>query len=574
MESLQTIDKLFNKKESCVFEIEKCELLYNPEDMRKVLRITLGKQSDRYSNIKISVCCYNSDGLKLAVMDKVPYVKGGMLLELPSLLTEAAEVAVAEAELDDGIVWSEDAEFPNELRTAANEAFESKAEAEESDDTVVLDSSEVEREIEKSFDAEKNKRKLEKIKKYEEEEELRQIIKNDPSERKKRFWTRIAIFVTMIVVVGGGMYAVKYKGDADAAYNKAMNLYNGGKFEDAAAELEKTDAYMYMGEKKVKLNWAIAMTSARNYDFHKAALYFKKCGDYSESSANYRSILNSYDGIVSAGKEHTVFLKSDGSVIAVGGNEKGQCNTEKWTDISKVSAGGNHTAAIDKGRKAYAVGDAGKGQCDVSGWADIIDISAGENHTVGVENIGRVVATGDNTYGQCDVDDWSGIISVGSGGLHTVGLKLDGTVVATGDNTYGQCDVGEWKDIIFVDAGEKYTVGLTKDGKIVFAGFGANGAENAKSEKNVFSVSAGYNHIIVVYEDGTTSVFGENDRNQNITDLWRNIAVAAGGENHSVGVTTDGKAYAVGANEKGQASVSELNGIGIPKMTVTIRKGS
>ena len=42
---------------------------------------------------------------------------------------------------------------------------------------------------------------------------------------------------------------------------------------------------------------------------------------------------------VSAGDYHTVGLKSDGTVVAVGGNHYGQCDVADWTDIVAVSAG-------------------------------------------------------------------------------------------------------------------------------------------------------------------------------------------------------------------------------------------
>lgn len=36
---------------------------------------------------------------------------------------------------------------------------------------------------------------------------------------------------------------------------------------------------------------------------------------------------------ISRGRGHTVGLKSDGTVIATGNNEYGQCNVSDWTDI-------------------------------------------------------------------------------------------------------------------------------------------------------------------------------------------------------------------------------------------------
>jgi hypothetical protein len=43
--------------------------------------------------------------------------------------------------------------------------------------------------------------------------------------------------------------------------------------------------------------------------------------------------------MVAAGNGFTVGLKADGTVVAVGGNEYGQCDVGGWTDISQVAAG-------------------------------------------------------------------------------------------------------------------------------------------------------------------------------------------------------------------------------------------
>jgi hypothetical protein len=50
--------------------------------------------------------------------------------------------------------------------------------------------------------------------------------------------------------------------------------------------------------------------------------------------------------MVSAGGLHTVGLKSDGSVVAVGDNSYGQRNVGSWADITQVSAGYYHTVGL------------------------------------------------------------------------------------------------------------------------------------------------------------------------------------------------------------------------------------
>lgn len=51
---------------------------------------------------------------------------------------------------------------------------------------------------------------------------------------------------------------------------------------------------------------------------------------------NYEEILKVKrwpKGTIAAGRGHTVALKSDGTVVAVGDNTYGQCNVSSWHNI-------------------------------------------------------------------------------------------------------------------------------------------------------------------------------------------------------------------------------------------------
>jgi len=85
---------------------------------------------------------------------------------------------------------------------------------------------------------------------------------------------------------------------------------------------------------------------------------------------------------VSAGMAHTVGLRSDGTVVAVGDNTYGQCDVGNWTDIVQVaSAGGissvfagsglpdsGSTFGLKSDGTVLAVGNDDYGQCDIGGW--------------------------------------------------------------------------------------------------------------------------------------------------------------------------------------------------------------
>lgn len=59
-------------------------------------------------------------------------------------------------------------------------------------------------------------------------------------------------------------------------------------------------------------------------------------------------------------------MKKDGTVVAVGTNEYGQCNVAEWSDIVDVTAGCNHTLGITKQGAVVAVGNNYYNQCEVS----------------------------------------------------------------------------------------------------------------------------------------------------------------------------------------------------------------
>ena len=148
----------------------------------------------------------------------------------------------------------------------------------------------------------------------------------------------------------------------------------------------------------------------------------------------------------------------------------GECDVGGWTNITQVAAGSWHTVGLKSDGTVVAVGNNYDGQCEVGDWTDITQVAGGFQHTVGLKSDGTVVAVGDNYDGQCDVSGWTGINQTAAGSEHTVGLKFDGTVVSVGNNDFGQCDVGGWTDNIQVAAGHAHTVGLKSNGTVVAAG--------------------------------------------------------------------------------------------------------
>ncbi len=313
-------------------------------------------------------------------------------------------------------------------------------------------------------------------------------------------------------------------------------------------------------------NYNMAVALEKDGETAKAAIAFGKAGHYRDAKARSFALWEkaAQRESVSAGYRHTVGLKSDGTVIAVGGNEEGQCDVAEWTDIVAISAGDFYTVGLRSDGTAAAVGDNFSYQCNVAGWTDIVAISAGHQHTVGLKSDGTVVIVGNyklgqralarwtdivaisagngftaglksdgtvlvvgdrdfNDFGQYDVTGWTDIVAISAGFLHTVGLKSDGTVVATGQNDYGQCDVAEWTDIVAISAGDFYTVGLKSDGTVVATGDYNQFQRNVARWADIVAVSAGGEHIIGLKSPGTVITVGNNDDGQRDVTRWADI---------------------------------------------------
>ena len=261
--------------------------------------------------------------------------------------------------------------------------------------------------------------------------------------------------------------------------------------------------------------------------------------------------------MIAAGEYHTVGLRADSTVVAVGSDASGQCDVDDWVGVIQVAAGGSHTVGLKFDGTVVAVGDNSYGQCNVSGWEDVIQVAAGYRHTVGLKPDGTVVAVGDNSYGQCNVGGWEDIVQVAAGYGHTVGLKSDGTVVAVGTNFFGQCDVGAWQDIVEVTAGHFHTVGLRLDGTVVAVGWNEFGQCNVGGWDDIVQVAAGYYHTVGVKFDGTVVAVGRNDFGQCNVSGWQDIMQVAAGYKHTVGLKYDGSVVAVGDNAYAQCDVDE-----------------
>ena len=294
---------------------------------------------------------------------------------------------------------------------------------------------------------------------------------------------------------------------------------------------------------------------------------------------------------VSAGWEHTVALKSDGTIWTWGVNKFGQLGD--GTTIAKslpvqvvgllevvtVDGGEGHTLAAKLDGTVWAWGLNNYGQLgdattenknipvQIKGLLDIIAVACGGNHSVVLDRNGDVWAWGANEYGQLGigvesslgskrnkpekVNGLSGIIALACGGSHTIALSKDGEVYGWGCNQRGQ--IGDGTHI-------KRTAPVKVNGLSGIIAITSGGALGGDTNS----------HNLALKSDGTVWAWGSNSDGQlgDGTDIDRNtpvqvgglshvIAIAGGGA-HSVALKSDGTVWAWGCNWAGQL------GIGIP----------
>ena len=358
MDLLQQVTEFENTEVDCPLAADDCKLYFDSDNTRVVLKLAFKVKKADVKDAKIDVCCYGADGFRLAVMDNIPYLPHGMLLEIPSLMTKYVAVVIRSAEFSDGTKWVGSSDFPQRITVDSDNGDEDFEDTHAFDSVLVEHDSDGEN-YDEEYDYEdyedyddsleglkgaerRAKRREIKRRKREEAEEIREFIKNDPTEKRKRRIKRLIVLIILILAAVGAKYGYVYLSEANTLYNKGMNLYNSGKFGDAATTLEQAAQYRFFGEKDKNLKWSLAMSYARERNFNRAEVYFKQLGAYKESRENYRSISDAMSKIAAAGRYHTIALKKDGTVVAAGANNKGQCDVSKWNNITKVAAGGEH----------------------------------------------------------------------------------------------------------------------------------------------------------------------------------------------------------------------------------------
>jgi tetratricopeptide (TPR) repeat protein len=390
---------------------------------------------------------------------------------------------------------------------------------------------------------EREKRERKEREKHErQEEEKRKAAKK----RKKRL---LVVSVAIIIIIICGYFAFQY-GRNLSVYRKAeAAMTNGdhetaieyyqtlGDFRDARMKLfQITDIPSVIGEISEKSGKTVSWQDLTNGVLSHligagwGTAVLRADGTVVDTQRNVSGWANIIAIFGSGGGGGGIAgLQKDGTVVG-NWNTDNKRDVSSWKNIIAVSVGAFHTVGLRADGTVVAVGGSNRsGECNVSDWKNIIAVSAGASQTVGLQADGTVVGT-DSIW----VSDWKNIVAVSAGGNHSVGLRADGTVVVQYNrntaprNIRRQHNVNKWKNIVAVSAGNSHTVGLRADGMVVATGYNGYGQCNVSGWKNIIAVSAGVMHTVGLRADGTIVVAGDKDSKRNVSDWnidWKKIVI-------------------------------------------------
>jgi alpha-tubulin suppressor-like RCC1 family protein len=207
---------------------------------------------------------------------------------------------------------------------------------------------------------------------------------------------------------------------------------------------------------------------------------------------------------VTAGTDHSLFIKEDGTLWAMGSNNYGQLGD--GTSIDRTSP----EQVLDSNDTPHI---------------GVVQVSAGGNHTLFLKQDGSVWAMGYNGYGQlgegttgnhstpvqvldANASPHTGVVQVSAGGNHSLFLKQDSSVWAMGLNSYGQLGDGTTGNhstpvqifgsgISQVIAGDNHSIFVTIEGELWGVG------ENGSSQLGL-SNSSNYNNLTRILEYGVS----------------------------------------------------------------------
>lgn len=276
---------------------------------------------------------------------------------------------------------------------------------------------------------------------------------------------------------------------------------------------------------------------------------------------------------VACGEKHTLLLKRDGTVQALGSFQSGQIDVPVGlSGVVAVAAGTDHNLALTAEGKVVAWGWNKYHQLSVpSDLSHVVAIAAGRDYSLALLSDGSVRAWGGTAEGSGFDSDRGGymeppselrrpgripILAIAAGVLHAVALRADGSVVGWGRDVIAWNPPRGSGPFTAISAGSGFSVGLRSDGTVLAWGDNKrHQLEVPEGLDHVVGLACGSYHTLALKADGTVVAWGDNLAGQtNIPEGISNVAAIAAGGFHSEILEHDGPLLSEARVSHGQFS--------------------
>lgn len=159
-----------------------------------------------------------------------------------------------------------------------------------------------------------------------------------------------------------------------------------------------------------------------------------------------------------------------------------------WSNIVQISAGYDHMLGLRDDGTVEATGSNSDGQLNVGGWRDVVQVAAGAQCSFGLTKDGKILFAGCDEYDQSVCTRWTEITGISAMGWGVIGIKENGDVLAAGYNSHGQADVHDWKNVLAAAGSGWNAMALTTDGRLLIAGRNQNNLFDITKVKNVVRI--------------------------------------------------------------------------------------